>query len=253
MFKSGVVSMTAGLLIVGFALAQGAQRALDLVVAGQVSPTRALVMNGETYVPLSSLTNLGVRATRSGNTLTLAGGTSGSSVTSAFATGDEGWTVVGDAQGGGVRPSFMPRGGQAGGYISARDDVAGGTWYWRAPAPYRGNQSALYGGRLTFSLQQSSLNSQFEDPDVILQGGGTTLVLALPRHPGLSWTAYRVQLDEQGGWRVGSLTGPAASAAQLRSALGRVEDLRIRGEYVEGADTGGLDTVALSANACPLP
>ncbi|SMB97541.1 hypothetical protein [Deinococcus hopiensis] len=68
--------LTAGLLTAGLTLAQGVQSVLDLVVGGQVSSTHAIVVKGEAFVPVSALTRLGVRATRSGNTLTLTAGAS---------------------------------------------------------------------------------------------------------------------------------------------------------------------------------
>lgn len=243
--------LASGLVLSGFALAQTVGRALSLTLNGSPQTARAIVVDGQTYVPVSSLAPLGVRAEVSGATVALS--SSGGGPRSTFDAGDDGWTVVGDAQGGGVRPDVSPRGGRTGGFVSAKDDVAGGTWYWRAPAAYRGNRTSFYGGQLAFSLRQSSLERQFDDPDVMLRGGDVTLVLALPRHPGLNWTPYTVGLDERAGWRVGSLTGPAASAAQLRAVLGRLDDLKIRGEYVEGADTGGLDDVSLGRVDCPTP
>ncbi|RDI95540.1 hypothetical protein DV704_06555 [Meiothermus sp. QL-1] len=68
-----------GLLgLLGLVLAQAVERRLNLVVNGQAQNSRAIVVGGQTYVPLSALRALGVSAAVSGNTLSLgspAGGT----------------------------------------------------------------------------------------------------------------------------------------------------------------------------------
>lgn len=170
---------------------------------------------------------------------------------SRFTRDSEGWTIVGDAQDGNVEPEYHDAGGNPGGYVSADDDVTGGVWYWSAPAAYLGNQSAAYGQVLSFELRQSGLNAQFESDDVVLEGGDITLVYTLPAHPELEWTAYRLSLSEGMGWKVGSRDGADATAAEIQAALGDVTRLWIRGEFIEGADTGSLDNVRLGHdNAC---
>lgn len=53
---------------------------LSLIVNGQVAPDKAIVVNGQTYVPLSALRALGIPTSLKGSTLTL-GGTPATSVT----------------------------------------------------------------------------------------------------------------------------------------------------------------------------
>jgi hypothetical protein len=60
-------------LVVGLVLAQAVQRQLNVVVNGQPNSAKAIVVNGQNYVPVSALQPLGISATVSGNTLTLAG------------------------------------------------------------------------------------------------------------------------------------------------------------------------------------
>ncbi len=163
-------------------------------------------------------------------------------VTSTFDLGKESWRVVGDAEGGRGVPDYNTGGGQDGPYVSADDDVQGGTWYWLAPAAYHGDFSNAYGQTLTFYLQQSSLNSQFDNDDVVLANGDLTLVYDLPSNPGTNWTLYTVPLSEA-GW---TEQGAPVSEAIMRAVLSNITELRIRGEYVSGADTGGLDTVTLN-------
>lgn len=57
------------LVLAGFAVAQSS--GYRLVVSGQVSSEKAIVVKGRTYVPLSALKTLGVSSSLKGNTLTL--------------------------------------------------------------------------------------------------------------------------------------------------------------------------------------
>lgn len=164
-------------------------------------------------------------------------------ITSTFDTDVDGWLISGDATS--AIPNYITTGGNPGGYASADDTAAGGVWVWSAPAKFLGNQSASFGKQLRFDLKQSSLNSQFDDADVILSGAELTVVLDLAENPGIDWTPYAVQLDADNSWRINSLTGELATAAQILSVLSNLSSMRIRGEYVSGSDTGGLDNVVL--------
>lgn len=57
----------------GLVLAQAVQRQLNLVINGKASTAKAIVVNGQSYVPVSALQGLGIRAQVSGTTLTLTG------------------------------------------------------------------------------------------------------------------------------------------------------------------------------------
>jgi hypothetical protein len=61
------------------------------------------------------------------------------------------------------------------------------------------------------------------------------------------YTTYTVPLKET-GWKVGTLSGAAATAAQFKQVLGKLTRLRIRGEFNTGADTGHLDNVYFGLN-----
>lgn len=164
-----------------------------------------------------------------------------------FDAGDEGWRIVGDAENASGLPEYQPTGGNPGGQLSAKDDAIGGVWYWAAPASYLGNQAEAYGGTLRFQLKQSSTDQQFDDRDLILEGAGKKLVLDLPNNPGTDWTSYTVSLRE-GSFKLETLEGQLASADDLRSVLADLKALWIRGEFVDGADTGALDNVSLQKN-----
>lgn len=152
-----------------------------------------------------------------------------------------GWTVMGDAT-----ISHSRTGGNPGGLVSATDLSRGKTWYFRAPTRYYGDASMLYGATLSFDLLSTNVSNPYIDADVILSGGGLTLVYDAQLLPATGWTSYVVPLTES-GWRLDSLDGSAVTEAQFRQALDDVTDLQIRGEFNLGADTGSLDNVLFGA------
>jgi Laminin B (Domain IV) len=164
-------------------------------------------------------------------------------VTSGFATDDDGWMIAGDAQATSVKPDYAGTGGNPDGLISATDDVTGGTWYFVAPAKYLGNQSSTYGQPLRFDLKVDMVPaSPFDAPDVILRSGDVELSYDASPDPGTDWTPYTVTLSET-GWHLGDLTAPAPTATEMRTVLGTLTALWIRGEFNTGADKGSLDNV----------
>lgn len=85
---------------------------------------------------------------------------------------------------------------------------------------------------------------------MILNGGGLQLTLDTLTNPlpvG-EWVSYGVRLDESEAWMNG---GAAATAADLLVVLSSLDRLRIRGEYINGSDTGRLDNVSVSV--VPVP
>ena len=168
----------------------------------------------------------------------------GETITSTFDTDDEGWTVFGDAEGGTATPDYNATGGNPGGYLSADDDVAGGTWYWTASDAFLGDRSGSFERMLSFDLRQSATSSQFDNADLILQGGGMELRFDTAENPGTDWTPYAVLLSIDAGWTVGN-TEEAPTEAEFIAVLSDLTALRIRGEFRTGADTGSLDNVIL--------
>src|SRR5205814_1364717 len=117
--------------------------------------------------------------------------------------------------------------------------------YWSAPDRFLGNRSAAYGGSLSFDLADTAKGGLFAQEDVILIGGGETLVYALPGYPGPDWASFTVSLVEA-GCHLTSLSGPNATAAELQSVLASLAALYIRAEYRLGSDFQSLDNVVLS-------
>ncbi|MCR9126268.1 MAG: DUF4214 domain-containing protein [Rhodobacteraceae bacterium] len=166
----------------------------------------------------------------------------GPSVVSTFDEGIEGWSFINDVR----EFRHVPDNGNPGGYLEAVDYATGETWYYVAPTVFLGDKSSFYGGRFGFDLRQSATTSQFQNDDVVLTGGGQRLVHAIT-HPGTDWTSYSLSLGTEGDWRLGSESGAVATESQIRAVLASLDSLLVRGEFVSGDDTGGLDNVVLSA------
>lgn len=179
-----------------------------------------------------------------------AGVSASATVMSTFDTDIDGWLVAGDATS--ATPQYMAAGGNPGGFVEADDRAAGGIWYWQAPTKFLGDQSAAWGGSLSFDLTQNKLSSQLDRDDVILTGGGLTIVFDTANNPGLDWTEYSIDLNDTAGWTLDTAAGAAATAGQIQTVLGNLGTLRIRGEYVNGSDTGQLDNVILTPEPASL-
>lgn len=162
---------------------------------------------------------------------------------SGFVADADGWMIVGDAQSTSVKPDFSGTGGNPDGLISAKDDVTGGVWFFVAPSKYLGDNSSIAGKALKFDLKVDKVpTNPFPDIDVKLIGGGVTLVFDTPNNPTEQWTSYTVPLTAA-GWKVGKLSGAAATEADMTTVLKDTTALWIRGEFNEGPDTGSLDNV----------
>ena len=169
----------------------------------------------------------------------------GQQILETFDSGIAGWSFIADV----ADFSWKPTGGNDGGYLESVDYSTGAVWYYVASDRFLGDRGAFFGGELSFDLKQSTLSSQFDDVDIAMTGAGLTLVFDTPDNPGLDWTSYSVTLSDAAAWHVGALNGALATNAQIRAVLGDLQSLHIRGEFVVGGDTGGLDNVALTALA----
>jgi len=185
-------------------------------------------------------------------------------VESTFEKTTEGWQVAGDAQGNSAFPNHHTERGTPAPCLEAVDDTVGGVWYWVGPTEYTGNKAAYYDGTLSVSLRQSSLNSQFADVDVaVLSEADGALIYdfgATESHPRTEFTEYEIPVTTGDAWRHvpdATTLGAArtqstydaaddADEAAFEAVLSDVTALYLRGEYVDGSDTGWLDSVSLS-------
>lgn len=164
--------------------------------------------------------------------------------TSTFDAGAEGWTVAGDVA---TPVQWFADGGNPEGHIRAVDAARGGVTYFQAPDAYLGDQSGAINTNLSFDLQQTISGSPnpFNSNDVVLVGGGLTLVFDTAMNPNIgSWSHYEVPLAAP-SWHVSTLAGPVATDAQFSQVLSNLDALRIRAEYQTGFDTGYLDNVSM--------
>jgi hypothetical protein len=166
-------------------------------------------------------------------------------VYSYFEKNDEGWKVVGDTKNASAKPDYHDKGGNPGGFLSATDESTGGVWYWSAPDKFLGSRGGALGKKLSYDLMQSGLNNQFDAPDVILESNDFILVYTFPSHPGTTWTSFSVIFSAEAGWKKNSSAGPLASDEDIKKVLSKLTNLKIRGEYITGADFGSIDNVCL--------
>jgi len=168
---------------------------------------------------------------------------------STFDTDNENWGASGDPLS--TVAVWQATGGAPGGHIRVTDAATGGTWYFEAPAKFRGNKCDAYDRYLRWDQYTSdTTNSQQYGgrPDVVIEGAGLTLIFDNAQNPQLVWTHYDILLREDAGWRLNDLTGPVPTEAEFRAALANVTAFRIRGEYRSQADYGGLDNVVIESN-----
>ncbi|MEM0519249.1 MULTISPECIES: laminin B domain-containing protein [Aequorivita] len=168
-------------------------------------------------------------------------------VSSHFKENAEDWTIMGDAQGDMVQPTYTSQGGAVDGYIQAKDDAAGGVWYFSAPKKFLGNKESYYGRTLNYSLyQKPEKNKQFDSPDIILASGENQIFYLVEDSPDTTWTQYRVKIGTDTNWFYGNYKDKSeATEAQIKSVLSNLDKFWIRGEYRTGDDYGGLDEVVI--------
>lgn len=158
-----------------------------------------------------------------------------------FSNGAGGWTITGDAE------KFEAKSG----HIQASDLGKGDYWYFVAPKKFLGDKTSVYGGLLTFELNQlKGGSSTFHDQIVVLSDGTTRLTHRPSQsRPAVGWTRFRVGLDENAGWRNATKDAPATKEDLIR-VLKNLDSLYINCEHSSDRDVGGLkDVVMLAFNA----
>ncbi len=129
-----------------------------------------------------------------------------------------------------------------------------GRQYFRLPDAFLGDRSDAYGTSLLFSLKANSVgNPPIADvqPDVILRGGGYSLVYDGIEDPTLEWREDSVALVEASFTHEGSEV--PATEDELRRTLAQLNDILIRAEYQVGAEENCLDDVNLAGNRAAVP
>ena len=204
---------------------------------------------------------------------------SGTIVGSDFLSGDEGWTIIGNAKAGAVSaPQFEPyhRGKLFNYYIYAKDDIINHSkfgdqdkslWYFNAPAKFLGNKGAAYGGHISFSIglfagDIASLNRggnlvELECKECGYKTGITLVYRFSKIHFEHKIANFKIELLETTNW----LKDPqdslkqwtAPSKCEFLQVLSRLSGLRILGDITTWYETVALDNVFLSNNKNIVP
>ena len=197
---------------------------------------------------------------------------SGTIVGSDFLTGDEGWTIIGNAGAGAVTvPTFEPfnRGKSFNHYIYAKDDIINHSkfgdqdkslWYFNAPAKFLGNKGAAYGGHISFSIGMfagdiASLSKGVNLVELECKECGYNAGIRLAHrfskiHFKHAIAHFKIELLETANW----LKDPqnslkrwsAPSRCEVIQVLSRLSGLRILGDITTWYETVAIDNVVIS-------
>ncbi len=215
----------------------------------------ALVSNSRTQAPYTGNSNIDLSI----NVNKTAAIPPAQYISSTFDFNDEGWLITpradnfGDITGAGS-PLYNAPDGTPYQYIAHQDLGPGTYWFFRAPTKFYGDRSGLYGKKLVFDLKQTNPEPNAGlAPFVILRGGGYNLYLYDTdlTKPDTTWKTYSYALDVSAGWRLNSGWSTASTLAtqsDIIAVLTTLTDMRIRGEFTDGADQGYLDNVGLGAD-----
>ena len=202
---------------------------------------------------------------------------SGAIVGSDFLSGDEGWTIIGNA-GAGTVPQFEPyhRGKLFNYYIYAKDEIINHSkfgeqdkslWYFNAPAKFLGNKGAAYGGHISFSIglfagDIASLSKGLNLVELECKDCGYNAGIRLAhRFSKIHFTHaiahFKIELLETANW----LKDPqnslkpwsAPSRCEFIQVLSRLSGLRILGDITTWYETVAIDNVVLSNSKNIVP
>jgi len=149
----------------------------------------------------------------------------------------QGWVAIGDVAG----VTNPGTGGNPGGFLRMVDEAIGKVCWVLAPAVYHGNWHGMTA--LSADLTQVSFSgSQFCTVQFVVSGPGGQYSYTFGERPPLgAWRTYGVSLVESLWTR---------NSGSWDALLDNVTDLKITLEFITGAETNGLDNVALTGD-CP--
>jgi Ca2+-binding RTX toxin-like protein len=165
-------------------------------------------------------------------------------VISNFNRSGENWSFLNDVE----KFARAKDGGNPGAYLKAVDNASGLTMFFAAPDEFEGVKSGFFGGSLAFDLKVKGLGfASSLSNGVVIRGNNDSFInWTLDRAPGKKWTSYEVQLDETGGWKKAS---QPVTDDDIQAVLDDILSIEIRGEYIFGPETVGLDNVRLTAKS----
>ncbi|CAN5613885.1 hypothetical protein BH09BAC4_BH09BAC4_20860 [soil metagenome] len=156
-----------------------------------------------------------------------------------FEADDQGWRISENSEN--TVPEYSASGGNPDGYIYTTDRLSN-AWYFIASTRFANEVKKGYGKTLYFDLKQSATDAQYDADDVILTDGTIVLTFNTAYNPSTTWTHYSIKLDELSGWKKGA---QEATRTDIQAVLQNLTELKIRGEFRAGADTGGLDNAII--------
>ena len=167
---------------------------------------------------------------------------------STFDSGDEGWGAWSsdplDVSG----FQWNSTGGNPGGYVSAVDGMTGAVWRFSSPDSWAGDWTQYIGGTIEWDilLIEAPELVYFENKELIIDAPdtGNYILADVNAVPVLGqWVHFSVDLKPENFTQEGT--------RDFYDIVANVEKIYIRGEFITGADSEGLDNVVVSA--VPIP
>lgn len=158
-----------------------------------------------------------------------------------------------------------------GGYIWAKDQGSGGTWFFRTADRYHGDMSHMFDGLMTFALnagygpdgdpRENGPRVRVGD-DILISGGTRTIVYRIPQAEwpvAENFRLYQIGMGASDGWKLvtdpdyyaPASARPDATEEEIRSVLRNVTAIRIRGEWFNGLDWCSIDEFRMESPLVP--
>jgi len=160
-----------------------------------------------------------------------------------FTSDADGWTVT-PGQG---TLAYHAAGGNLDGYITGTD-TASGDLYFRAGPKFLGDLTEFSRGLLTFDFKAQALQST-NFADIRITGVNGVVIVANMPDATTDWQTFGFRLDASVNWRLNTIGGARADAAQIYGVLANVASLEILSDQVTGNDTSSLDNVSIVRTA----
>lgn len=161
-----------------------------------------------------------------------------------FSTGDDGWAVGEFTGPSGTAAATWD---SANGWITTVDQFGWNAFV--APSSYLGNQSAAFGGTISFLLADEQ-NDNFPYAAISLHSGSTiiyALSTVIPSTSQSSLTAFSFTLTGANFGSTVNGTGAPVTDAQLLAVLSNLDRLAINADWKTGGDFVTLDNVVLAS------
>jgi alkaline phosphatase D len=170
------------------------------------------------------------------------------SLSSTFDSGDEGWGVWASDPLDVTNFQWNNTGGNPGGYISAIDGEQAATWWFQSPSVWAGDWTQYIGGSIEWDILLMSAPNlvYFENSEIIIDASdtGNYLLGEVDINPILNqWVHFSIDLIP------GNFT--QAGTRDFNDIIANVDSILIRGEFITGSDSEGLDNVFVSQ--VPIP